>query len=119
MVPEVTDVWFRSHLTLVEIAGKLSLGEVTEDTENYWSWVIGTFGDARLDITRTHTRPADKSDTRIFVVDGFFSELLLTELVSRLRTFIRGSIACGRWEHHSGNDFNMVLVREFSEAGNN
>ena len=116
MAPEVRDVWFRSKLRLAEIARRLELRDVTEDAENYWAWVIGTFGGARLDITRTHTRPAGMVDTRVFVLDGEFTEALLAELVGRLQGFITGPICCGRREYHSGNDFDLVVVREFGSA---
>jgi hypothetical protein len=102
MTSEVTDVWFRSNLSLAEFAMRLNLQDVTQDAEDNWTWVIGNLGDARLDITRTHTQPASKVDTRLFVLDGTFTELLLAELVSRLRAFIAGPIRCGRWDYVSG-----------------
>jgi hypothetical protein len=114
MVPEVTDVWFRSGLPLTEIARRLGLREVIDDAENYWAWVIGSLGNTRLDITRTHTRPADSVDTRIFVLDGKFTEPLLDELIGRLRALVPGVIWSGRWECRSGNDFDLVVVREFA-----
>jgi hypothetical protein len=113
MAPEVTDVWFRSRLRLAEIARRLGLRDVTEDAEDYWAWVIGALGDARLDIARTHTRPADAVDTRVFVLGGEFTGPLLAELIGRLRAFVPGPITCGRWEYRSGNDFDLVVVREF------
>src|SRR5262245_31747624 len=112
MAPEVTDVWFRSSLSLGEVAQRLGLRDVTEDAENYWAWVTGILCEARLDITRTHTRPAGMVDTRVFVLDGEFTESLLTELVGRLRAFVPGPIRCGRWQYRSGNDFDLVVVRE-------
>jgi hypothetical protein len=118
MAPEVTDVWFRSKLPLAEIARLLGLRDVTEDAENYWAWVIGTLGDVQVDITRTHKRPAGRVDTRIFVLgDGEFSESLIAELVGRLRAFVPGPIACGRREYRSGDDFELVVVREFEPGG--
>ena len=116
MALEVTDVWFRSKLRLAEIARRLELRDVTDDAENYWAWVIGSLGDARLDITRTHTRPAGMVDTRVFVIDGTFTEPLLAELVERLRAFVPGPITCGRWEYRAGNDFELVVVKEWSPA---
>jgi hypothetical protein len=116
MTPEVTDVWFRSPLRLAEIARRVGLRDVTEDAESYWAWVIGTLGDARLDITRTHTRPAGMVDTRVFVLDGKFTESVLAELVRRLRTFVSGTIACGQWVYRSGDDFDLLVVREFGPA---
>jgi hypothetical protein len=117
MVTDVTDVWFRSRLPLAEIARRLGLQDVGDDAENYWAWVIGTLDDTRLDITRTHTRPAGGVDTRVFVLDGEFTEPLLAELVGRLRVFVPGVIRCGRWVYRSGNDFDLVVVREFGPTG--
>jgi hypothetical protein len=116
-MPEITDLWFRSHLPLAEIARRLGLSDVVEDSENYWAWVIGTLGESQLDITRTHMRPARQVDTRIFVPGGgFFSEMQIAELVSRLRVFVPGTITCGRWEYRAGNDFDLVAIREFRPA---
>jgi hypothetical protein len=117
MAPAVTDVWFRSGRRLADIAGRLGLGDVTEDAEDHWAWAVGTLGNARLDITRTHTRPAGMVDTRIFVLDGEFTEPLLAELVGRLRVFVPGPIRCGRWVYRAGNEFDLVVVREFEPGG--
>jgi hypothetical protein len=117
MALEVTDVWFRSSMPLSETAQRLGLRDVTEDAEDYWAWVIGTLGDARVDITRTHTLPAGMVDTRVFILDGEFTEALTGELVGRLRAFIPGRIACGRWEHRTGNDFDLVVTQELGPAG--
>ena len=115
---EVTDLWFRSNLPLAEVAQRLGLRDVTEDAEDYWAWVIGILCDVRLDITRTHTRPAGEVDTRVFVLGGGgFSESLLAELVGRLRAFLPGTLRCGRWDYRSGNDFDLVVVREFGAPG--
>ena len=116
MEPEVTDIWFRSPLSLAEIARRLGLREVTEDAEDYWAWVIGTLDDVRLDITRTHARSAGNVDTRVFVLDSSFTEPLITELVGRLQAFVLSPIICGRWEYCSGNEFDLVVVRECSPA---
>jgi hypothetical protein len=88
---------------------------VTEDAEDYWAWVIGALGEVQLDITRTHGRPAGLVETRIFMPGGGkFSEPLIATVVSRLRGFVPGPVACGRWEYRSGNDFDLVVVREFA-----
>lgn len=117
MAPKVTDIWFRSKLSLAEIARRLGLWDVTEDAEDYWEWVIGTLGEDRLDVTRTHTRPRGRVDTRIFLEGGGeFSEARMADLVGRLRGFVTGQILCGRWEYRSGNDYDLVVVREFGPA---
>ena len=108
----ITDIWFRTPLSLREIATQLELRDFHEDSENYWAWVIGTFGGARLDITRTHTRKRSKADVRIFLLDeDHFTEALLDRLSARLAEFVSASVFFGRWEYRSGNDFEQVVVR--------
>src|SRR5262245_20460694 len=103
MASGVTDIWFRSALPLDEIAARLGLNNITHDAEDYWEWVIGTLAGAQFDITRTYTQPPGTTNTRIFLVNNTeFSNELITEVVSRLRDFISGTIACGRWEYRSG-----------------
>lgn len=117
MTSKITDIWFRSKSSLAKIAQRLELLDSTEDAENYWQWVIGVFHEFKLDITRTHTRPRGQVDTRIFLLENEeFSEALLAEVVRRLRKFIPGPIACGRWEYRSGNDFDLVIVQEFRSS---
>ena len=110
----ITDIWFRSPLKLHDIAARLGLDNVTEDAEDYWEWTIGALSGAQLDITRTHTIPAGKTDTRVFLLHNqHFTDELLTEIVTRLAKFVSGSIKAGRWEHRSGQDFNLIVVRSF------
>jgi hypothetical protein len=109
MEHRITDIWFRFPLPLIEIARRLGVQDVTEGAENYWARVIGKLGEARLDITRTHTRSAAKTDTRIFLVDGgSFPAELLAQIVGRLQHFVQGSIAAGRWQYRSGEDYELV-----------
>lgn len=112
MAQDITDIWFRSNLPLAEIAHGLGLQDLIEDAEDYWEWVIGTFGDVQLDVTRTHTRKADRVDTRIFIWgEGEFTAELIADLVSRLRGVVQGPISCGRWVYRSGNKFDLVVVQ--------
>jgi hypothetical protein len=111
----ITDIWFRSRLPLAEIARRLGLRDITEDAENYWAWAIGTLGEAQLDITRTHTQSAGETDTRIFLVGGgSFPAELLAQVVARLQPFVGSSIAAGRWEYQSGEDFLLVGLRVYN-----
>jgi hypothetical protein len=112
---KITDVWFRSPLSLAEMAVHLALREVHENIENRWQWVIGRLNLTKLDITRDHTEPAVETDTRIFILSGgrkirSFDERLLNELVRRLRRFVEGPIYCGRWVYLRGDDFDPVVV---------
>jgi hypothetical protein len=110
----IRDVWFRSPLPLAEIARRLEVRYLTADAENYWTWVLGFLGHVQIDITRTHILTASQTDTRIFVPGApEFPAGPLAEVVSRLRQFVPGPVKVGRWEHRSGNDFNLVVVREY------
>lgn len=114
----IQDIWFRTALPLKEIAKRLELRDLIVDAENHWEWVIGTLGDVRLDITRTHRRRPKEVDTRIFILahgqeTETFTADLVTQLVDRLLEFSLGPVSCGRWEYITGNQFNLVVVHEF------
>ena len=110
---DITDIWFRSPMSLPQIAAQLSLSAVEHDSENYWEWVIGTLDDTQVDITRTHTKRRTTVDVRIFRLDNKpFDNELVSKLVERLQQFVRGPICCGRWKYRSGEDFDLELVRE-------
>ena len=114
MAGDITDIWFRSGLSLGEIARRLGFEDSKSDAEDFWEWVIGTVGTARCDLTRTHTRGNAVTDARIFEVDGRpFTPAEVEDLVSRLRTFVSGTISCGRWIPTSGDDFDRIVVRQF------
>ncbi|HWG43485.1 MAG TPA: hypothetical protein VN688_11920 [Gemmataceae bacterium] len=86
MFSEITDIWFRSVCSLEQIAEALGLSDATYDAEDYWAWMIGTLANVELDVTRTHTCPAELTDTRIFQVDsGTIGKDLIAEIVARLR----------------------------------
>lgn len=110
----ITDLWFQSDLPLGEIAERLGLDDVKEDAENYWAWVIGSLSGEWLDIARTHTRPAVGTETRVFLLSGLpFPEGLLADVVARLQAFVPGPISAGLWQYRTGEEFELVLVREF------
>lgn len=112
----ITDLWFRTARSLHEIAVGLGLTTVTYDMENYWQWVIGTFAGVELDITRTHTRPAADTDTRIFRIgQGTFGPTLKIALVTQLRPLIPTPIYCGQWAYRSGEEFDLVVVEVFDD----
>jgi hypothetical protein len=113
MSSAITDIWFRSARSLEEIADALGLVEVNYDAEDYWEWMIGTFGDVKLDVTRTHTCPPQQTDTRIFQVGrGAFGKDLIDGIVSRLSPVASAPISCGRWVYRSGNDYDVEIVQE-------
>lgn len=107
----ITDLWFRSPLGLEELVVILGLADATFDAEDYWEWAVGTLVGVELDVTRTHRRPADSVDTRVFRLDnGAISEELRVKLVDRLRPVARGGVWWGRWVHREGNDFDLRPV---------
>src|SRR4051812_29476491 len=90
----ITDVWFRSPAALAEIVEALGLSDVSFDAEDFWEWAIGTLDEVKLDVTRTHQRPAASVDTRIFRLDNKpISNDLRARLIERLLPIARGRIA--------------------------
>ena len=113
----VTNIWFRSGISLPEIANRLRLSDVVHDSENYWEWVIGNFGESRIDIARTHTKRRHAADVRLFRLDNAPIDIKLKDaLIQELRKFVRRTIYCGRWNHLSGNDFELEVVEEYPIA---
>lgn len=111
MESPITDIWFRSSLSLPEIGKRLEMTVDVHDSENYWEWIIGEFNGERLDVTRAYRKARSKADTRIFLLDkDHFSETLLDALLSKLRSFVSGTISCGQWKYISGNDFDLIPV---------
>lgn len=111
----VKDIWFRSALSLAELAQRLGLQDVVEDGEDYWDWAIGRFGDVEIDVTRTHTEPPELVETRIFLVNcEEMSASLVADLVQRLRSFVPGNVYCGRWWSLPGHEFDMEMFQTFS-----
>ncbi|MEU0397091.1 hypothetical protein ABZ208_30795 [Streptomyces sp. NPDC006208] len=111
---ECTDVWFRTHLPLEEIAAVLDAPVRITDGENYWEWVIADLAGVEIDITRTHTTAPEKTDTRIFRVAGPSDERelpqrTLRQLVAGLQRAGMDPIYLGRWKYREGNDFDYVV----------
>lgn len=103
-------IWFRTDLTLVEIASALGLSNASHEHENYWEWLIGGFMGQRIDITRTHKQPAREIDTGLFLLDEeMIDDNLKSVLVKRLRPIVSGSIKCGRWIYLKDNDFDKLV----------
>ena len=66
----VTDIWLRSTCELAQVADVLGLLVEEHDTENTWEWLIGKFGEVRLDITRDWRKEPRDTDIRVFRLDG-------------------------------------------------
>lgn len=84
---EITDIWFKTNLSLDKLP--LKLGFVLEefDFENVWEWTISTFGELKLDICRDHTKKRLQTFTNIFRIDEHkkpFPEELLNHIVTKL-----------------------------------
>lgn len=94
--------------------------DITHDSEDHWEWVIGDLAGAKVDITRTHKVPRKQADTRLFLLNGEnrreYSVDMIVRIVSRLSAFIEGKITCGRWDYRSGNEYDLVTIREFEPA---
>lgn len=117
MEPPIRDVWFRTPLSLLDIARQLELRDIEPDAENYWEWAIGWLDDNELDITRTHTQPPESVDTFIFNFNRDpIPEDTLDLLVARLRPIVRGSIFAGQSTYIGGNDFRYTVVRTYPSA---
>lgn len=107
----ITDIWFRSPLSLGEISAALAMVGSELDAENYWEWLIGGVADMELNISRTHTRPAAEVETRVMRNDAKpFSDEQRAALVPHLLCIAAGPISCGRWIHRCGEDFDLQVV---------
>lgn len=119
MMPEplIKDVWFRSPLSLLDIAQQLELRDIELDAENYWEWAIGWIDDVKLDITRTHTQPPETVDTKIFDYNlAPFTDDTLVTLVARLRPVVENTIFAGQSEYLGGDDFRYTVLRTYSTS---
>lgn len=108
---DVDDLWFRTDLSLTDIGRGLGLIGIEEDDENYWSWIIGSLGALRIDVTRTHTVPPGSTDTRIFVLgEDRISPTLRQLLIDRLHALGVSPVHYGTWRYLRGNDFDRVVA---------
>jgi hypothetical protein len=110
-VLEVTDLWFRSGLSLAAIGDGLEMGAREQDSENVWEWVIGDIAGARIDVTRDHRSPARDTDVRVFRFDrGELSAELRAAIVGRLFALGVDRVAYGRWRYLRGNEFEKICL---------
>ena len=107
------DIWLITRLPLSSVCELLELEDACFDGEDYWEWAIGNFDNIRIDITRTHTIPADKTETRVFRMDRKpFSADQIQSLSCRLVEIAIDSTVCwGAWVYRGGQKF------EFFENG--
>lgn len=114
MKVEIKDIWFVTDLPLEAVCKRLNWSNIVQDAEDYWEWCIGKFEGIELDITRTHTKPANDVNTRIFRVDSKEIDPALKEkLVSRLKVFL-SVIHCGEWKYTNGNDYEQSTLETTS-----
>jgi hypothetical protein len=115
---ECTDVWFRSHQALEELAAALGARVRSADVEDYWQWVIADFADIQINITRAHTKAPNDTDTRIFQHGSGPSPGLpqhaLQRLVVELQRIGIRPIYVGKWVYRHGNDFDHVVHEEIA-----
>jgi hypothetical protein len=112
-----TDVWFRTALSLRELADALGARVLSADAENHWEWLIADFAGVQLDLTRTHTVPAAQTDTRIFLWGGHtrgFPQPALDRLVTELRRIRIDPVYVGAWLYRSGEEFDLVVHDEIT-----
>lgn len=109
---KITDIWFRSTATLMEIGAQLGLEQIEHDAENVWEWITGVVEQRQIDITRAHGAPPAETDTRIFLLGGarVFSLPLIDALLPRLRPLAIGPISLGQWVYMGGDEFEQVVV---------
>jgi prophage antirepressor-like protein len=110
---KITHVWFVTEMNLYNLAHKLGMVNIEEDAENFWEWVTGELMGVTLDITRTHTVPPTKTDTRIFLLDknNYFPDELLDILTKKLKILQISPLYLGSVKYISGNDFESHPVK--------
>ena len=62
----ITDLWFRSELSLPQLAEVLGMEHTRRDAENHWEWVVGVIDQHLVNLTRCHRVAPGDTDTRIF-----------------------------------------------------
>ena len=108
-------MWFRTSLSLLDLGHVLELDDLSYGSENYWEWVIGHRAEMKLDITRTHSKPAGETETRIFRLDkNEFTEAQTYEIASILSAVVDSDVVWGHWAHTKGNEFDHVEVSRAS-----
>ena len=114
----VTDLWFNSCSSLADLAQALDLTDVIQDQENYWEWVIGNYREARIDITRTHTKSPETTPTRIFRYEdeNQFDEALILDIVDSLHSHGVHSVNAGQWKYVTGNEFDLIVHSTHEKA---
>ena len=104
----ITDIWFRSALSLEQLASVIGLSEPQSDVEDDWEWVVGYFDGIAVDVARQNSQPADTVETRIFRLDlEPFSADQKTEIISRLRSVVTAPITLGRWVHIEDGQYDV------------
>jgi hypothetical protein len=117
MMDKVTDIWFRSGLSLEEITTFFNGKKNALDAENYWEWIVFGFEGHPMDITRTHKEPAAETDTRIFLLGStrYFSDELIEKVCRKLTALKVNEIYLGSWVYATSGDeeFDKVVVRKW------
>lgn len=115
MAESVTDIWFRTGLTLDRIAEAIGLADCTHDAEDHWEWVIGVADGLQLDVARTHKKDPSSTDTRIFRLDNQpFEESEAETLCRKLLTIAESDICLGQWQCLAGNKFDKIVLSRFN-----
>ena len=111
-----TDLWFRSELSLQELAKRLGLRDADFDYENVYEWIIAPFAGDRIDINRNHRDPS--AFTSIFLVgrshEGGKREMgpaMQEALIETLRAAEITPVFVGRCWVGKGDEFESELLR--------
>ncbi|WP_444905953.1 hypothetical protein ACJJIR_15020 [Microbulbifer sp. SSSA008] len=108
-----SDIWFRTEKSLEQIGEILGLVNISYDVENYWEWILGNYGEFRVDVTRAHTVSPEETETRVFLLgdNRTFTNELIRDFSGKLKLSGVSTIYIGKWVYVKGNDFDLQ-VRE-------
>lgn len=103
----VTDLWFFTELSLYEICQFFDDENPILDAENYWEWAIVDNESGYLNISRTHTKNAAETETRIG--PERFSESKIAFIAETLKEQNISPLYCGRWTKNSEGEFDKTV----------
>lgn len=110
---KITDIWFKTDLSLPELAEGLGVIDIYYDMENYWEWITGGFQGFSVDITRTHKVDPQNTPTRVFLLsnEGSMPYEFSQTFVTQLQKLNIDPIYLGRWMYKYGNEFEQKIIR--------
>ena len=119
---KILDIWFKTGLTLDELAKNLRLADVATDYENVFEWSVGDLNGQKINISRLHnggspnTKKSENTIVSVYRKSGpkkEFSERNLTELISRLKDLKIQPLFLGEIVFDNDNKLQIVsLVKQ-------